>query len=148
MAEGEWAEAVLGANAGQGGALAGGVAEGVGAGHGGDPRAMGLAAFVTWLTPAFTAPTHLLGWCGLVERARSEGVRAMCSVPVRLRISLANREHGPRPTQPGGDEGADRLGAGDRHASLFLDPCDGLVDAGELVRRESQKNDVGGRLSP
>ena len=52
-------------------------------GENGGPRGMGLGEFVQWLTPAFSGPGHLTGWVGLIERAAGEGVRGLCSVPVR-----------------------------------------------------------------
>jgi predicted phage terminase large subunit-like protein len=56
---------------------------GEGASEGIVVAAMGLGNFITWLSPAYARPSHLEGWMGLVERARAEGVRGLCSVPVR-----------------------------------------------------------------
>jgi hypothetical protein len=42
-----------------------------------------LLEFIHELTPNFRPPTHLIGWTQLIERALTERVRGMVSVPIR-----------------------------------------------------------------
>jgi predicted phage terminase large subunit-like protein len=46
-------------------------------------RSLPLLDMIPELTDHFRRPTHLERWCNLIERAESEPVRAMCSVPIR-----------------------------------------------------------------
>ena len=49
----------------------------------GDPRSLPLLQFIPWLSPAFARPDHLHDWLALIERALSEPVRGLCSIPIR-----------------------------------------------------------------
>ncbi len=42
-----------------------------------------LLQFIPALSPRFGIPYHLADWCGLLERAVSEPIRALCTVPIR-----------------------------------------------------------------
>ena len=42
-----------------------------------------IVDFVSKVSPQFMPPAHLMSWCQLIERARTERIRAMVSVPVR-----------------------------------------------------------------
>jgi predicted phage terminase large subunit-like protein len=42
-----------------------------------------LLKLVPALSPAFAEPIHLADWAGLIERAATEPVRGLCSIPIR-----------------------------------------------------------------
>lgn len=42
-----------------------------------------LAELIPALSPQFAPPTHLVDWCGMIQRALTEAIRGLCSVPIR-----------------------------------------------------------------
>jgi predicted phage terminase large subunit-like protein len=42
-----------------------------------------LIDFIPTLSPAFGRPDHLASWCDLIEQAKHQAVRGLCSVPIR-----------------------------------------------------------------
>ena len=46
-------------------------------------RDLSLLELIPELTPHHKPPEHLRAWCELIERASSNAVRAMCSIPIR-----------------------------------------------------------------
>lgn len=44
---------------------------------------LSLMELIPRLSPEFTSPWHMHEWCALIERAATEPVRALCSVPIR-----------------------------------------------------------------
>ena len=46
-------------------------------------RELSLLELIPELTPHHRPPEHLRSWCEIIERASSNAVRAMCSIPIR-----------------------------------------------------------------
>ena len=49
----------------------------------GNLAAYPLLDLIPVLSPEFSRPEHLSEWCGLIQRAATEPVRALCAVPIR-----------------------------------------------------------------
>jgi len=44
---------------------------------------LSLLELIPALSPQYRSPHHLADWCGLIERAVREPIRALCSIPIR-----------------------------------------------------------------